>query len=895
MQNQKPMPESPKRPHSQFPQHVRVVIIGGGIAGTSIAYHLTKMGVRDVVLLDKGELTSGSTWHAAGMVTHFHTSPTLMRMRKYSIDLYRALGNGNETAGNETAGNETAGNETAGNETAFVPYDGSERSPQRSNSAQHWHAVGSLRVASSADQFLFLKRQVGLAKAIGLNVEIISPRECLEIYPWIGKGEAFSMRRSMSQNASSLHGGLYLPTDGWIDPSGATMEIARRAKQNGAQIFTQTRVIEILRDANGKICSVTTDAGSIQTECVVNAGGMWGRQIGEMVGANLPMTPLGHQHLLARMPDYSFPKNTPCLRDPENLVYMREEVGGMLIGGFELEPREWAMDGVPWDFTQKLLPPDWELFAPILEGAIRRVPMLEKADAVNLVHGPEAITPDSKPLLGPVPGVPGFWAACGLSHTGFGAGAAIGEIISEWIVNGEPPYDVTELNVRRFGEIYRDKNYASERAKEAYKYYYWLRFPHDENERAREKRKSPLDAKLLELGAVFGEKNGWERVNYFERDGRLETRDSGLQSPVSNLSRRSGADQRATGWFNTPFFEQAGQEHRAARERVALWDMTSFGKIDVRGADALNFLNDLADNDLNKPVGTITYTQFLNPRGGIESDVTIARMGAEHFRVICGSNFVASDLGWMRMQGETGDWRLEIAEVTEEFATIGMWGPNARDVLAQVTRENVSNENFPYMTGKFILIDNARVWAQRVTYVGELGWEFYLANADAARVWEALFHAGREFEIRPAGYKALESLRLEKGYRYWSTDITPNENPYEAGLGFCVKLHKANFVGKEALAKVKSDGITRKLATLTLEKNMGLYGGEPVYHNGALLGRLRSGGYGYTVEKSIGFVYLPLERAAIGTPLEIEIFGERFPAYVDAEVLYDANGERIRA
>lgn len=846
-----------------FPTHARVVIIGGGITGTSIAYHLAKMGLRDVVLLDKGELTSGSTWHAAGMVTHFHTSPTLMRMRKYSIDFYRALENGSETA--------------------FIPYEGGERSPQVSDSAKHWHEVGSLRVASSYDQFLFLKRQVGLAKAIGLNVEIISPRECVEIYPWM--------------TDKDLYGGMYLPADGWIDPSGATMEIARRARENGAQILTQTRVMEIQRDPSarsggGKICGVTTDAGLIQTDCVVNAGGMWGRQVGEMVRSpdgepvNLPMTPLGHQHLVARVPGFSFPKNTPCLRDPENLVYMREEVGGMLIGGFELEPREWATDGVPWAFTQQLLPPDWELFAPIMEGAIRRVPILAQADAVNLVHGPEAITPDSKPLLGPIPGVPGFWAACGLSHTGFGAGAAIGEIISEWIVNGEPPYDVTELNVRRFGEIYRDREYAKERAKEAYKYYYWLRFPHDENERAREKRRSPLDAKLLELGAVFGEKNGWERVNYF--DG----------------GRRAGADQRATGWFNTPFFEQTGEEHRAARERAAIWDMTSFGKLDVRGADALDFLNYLADNDLNKPVGAITYTQFLNPCGGIESDVTIARMGEKRFLVVCGSNFVASDLGWMQMQREKGrpgtGKQVTITDVTEEFSTVGMWGPNARQVLERVTREDVSGEKFPYMTGKFIPMADARVWAQRVTYVGELGWEFYMLNADAARVWDALMDAGREFEIRPAGYKALESLRLEKGYRYWSTDLTPNENPYEAGLSFCVKLNGStgssrDFIGRDALAEIKREGITRKLATITLEKNMGLYGGEPVYHNGALMGRLRSGGYGYTVGKSIGLVYLPLDAAVLGTPLEVEIFGERFPARVDADVLYDAKGERVRA
>jgi len=837
----------PNHPIAQLPKHARVVIIGGGIAGASIAYHLTQMGVRDVVLLDKGELTSGSTWHAAGMVTHFHTSPTLMRMRKYSIDLYRALDDG----------------------------------------AGFWHAVGSLRVASSRDQFLFLQRQVGMAKAIGLDVEIIAPDEALKIFPWM--------------SAENLYGAIYLPTDGWIDPSGGTMEIARRAKQNGAQIFTQTRVAAIQRDVKGNVCGVVTDAGAIQTECVVNAGGMWGRQIGEMVGVNLPMTPLGHQHLLVRVPNFSFPKNTPCLRDPENLVYLREEVGGMLIGGFELEPRAWALDGVPWDFTQKLFSPDWDLFAPIMEGALRRVPLLERAEAANLVHGPEAITPDSKPLLGPVPSIPGFWAACGLSHTGFGAGAAIGDILAQWIVNGEPPYDVTELNVRRFGEIYRDKHYASERAKEAYKYYYYLRFPHDENERAREKRKSPLDEKLLQLGAVFGEKNGWERVNYFDSPR------AAIRNRSSVSGRRMGADQRATGWFDTSFFEQVGEEHRAARERVALWDLTSFGKLDVRGRDALAFLNYLADNDLNKPVGSVIYTQFLNPRGGIESDVTIARLGEEHFRVICGSNFVASDLGWMVMQKRNAEFgTVEIQDVTEQFAVIGMWGPFARRVLERVTRADVSNAAFPYMTGQFIEIENARVWAQRVTYVGELGWEFYMANADAPRVWDALLDAGRAFDIRPAGYKAIDSLRLEKGYRYWSADITPSENPYEAGLGFCVKLNKGNFLGRDALQKWQVESGKRKLATITLAElpspfrregggEVGLYGGEPVYHENVLLGRLRSAGYGYTIGKSIGLVYLPIEMAKLGTPLEIEIFGERFHARVDADVLYDAHGEKIRA
>jgi 4-methylaminobutanoate oxidase (formaldehyde-forming) len=826
-----------------LPSHASIAIIGGGIAGCSIAYHLAKKGQTDVVLLDKGELTSGSTWHAAGLVTHFHTSPTLMRMRKYSIEFYRSL---------QTAD----------------PLQGTEPG------AAHWHEVGGLRVASSPDQFKFLQRQVGMAKAIGLDVDILSPAEALRIFPHM--------------SGESLYGAIHLPGDGYLDPSGATMELARRARQMGVAIHTGVRVTGIERGPRGEVKTVITDHGSLSTETVINAGGMWGRQIGAMVGVDLPMTPLIHQHLATKpITNYELPRNTPCLRDPENLFYMRPEVGGFLIGGFEREPVAWSVDGVAWDFTQQLLPPDWELFGPIMEGAIRRVPILEKAELAHLVNGPESITPDSRPLLGPVPGAPGFWAACGLSHTGFGAGAAIGDILSDWILDGEPPYDVTELNVRRFGPLYEDRAYAAERARESYKYYYVLRFPHDENEWARAKRLGPLDARLMELGGVFGEKNGWERVNYFD---------------PGKPGRRAGADQRAWGWGRPAFFDLVGEEHRACRERAALWDMTSFGKIEVRGPGALALLQRLADNDVDRPLGSVIYTQFLNPRGGVESDLTITRLGDDHFRLITGSNFVASDLGWIRMHvGAIGGSPVHIADATDEWAVIGLWGPRARDVLQSVTPDNVSNAAFPYMTARTIAIEGAAVWAQRVTYVGELGWEFYVRPADAAAVWDALVRAGRPVGLRPAGYKCLDSLRLEKGYRYWSSDVTPAENPYEAGLGFCVKLNKGDFVGREALLRIKAEGLRRKLCTITLSPppsspttGEGVYGGEAVYCAGRLLGRLRSGGYGYTIGKSIGYAYLPVELARPGTRLEVEVFGEGLDAEVAPDALYDPKGERTR-
>jgi 4-methylaminobutanoate oxidase (formaldehyde-forming) len=816
--------------------HARAVIIGGGIAGCSIAYHLARKGWRDVVLLDKGELTSGSTWHAAGLVTHFHTSPTLMRMRRDSIRLYRTL----------------------------------QAEP---GAARHWREVGSLRVASSRDQFRFLQRQVGAARALGLDVATISPEEAVRLFPLMSERDLF--------------GAIHLPGDGWLDPGGATLDLARRARALGVAIRTGVRVTGFTRSAGGAVTGVLTDdgrgEGRIATEHVINAAGMWARQVATLCGVALPITPLGHQHVTATVPGESLGAETPVLRDPENLFYLREEVGGFLIGGFEREPRAWAVDGVPWDFTQALLPPDWELFAEVMQGAVRRVPVLAKAELRHLVNGPEGITPDSRPLVGPVPGVPGLFVAAGLSHTGFGAGGALGEIVAEWLTEGEPPYDVSELNVRRFGPVYEDPAYAAERARESYRYYYALRYPHDEHELARGRRLSPLDARLAELGAVFGEKNGWERVNYVD-PGRP--------------GRRAGAEQRAWGWGRPAFFDAVAAEHRAARAEAALFDLSSFGKLEVSGPGACAFLQTLAANDVDRPAGSVVYTQLLNPRGGIESDLTVTRLGDSRFRLICGSAFVPSDLGWIRMH-LPDDGSVAVREVTAELACIGLWGPHARQVLGAVTASDVSNAAFPYLTARAIDVGGAPVWAQRVSYVGELGWELYVRPREAPGVWDALLAAGQPFGARPAGYRAIESLRLEKAYRYWSADITPADNPYEAGLGFCVRPDKGPFIGREALRRIAAEGPRRRLKTVTLAgdtpADLVLYGGEAVYAAGAVAGRLRSGGYGHTVGQHIGLVYLERGLWATTTPLEIEVLGRRWPGVVADDVLYDPRGARLRA
>lgn len=818
--------------------HSRAVIIGGGITGCSIAFHFAKMGWNDIVLLEKGELTSGTTFHSVGLVSQFRTSNALMRLQNYSIALYNEF--------KKDIGN-----------------------------ALGWYQVGSLRLASSEAQYKNLQRNISRAKGLGLNVEMISPAEAQRIFP--------------AMTDANLYGAVYIPDDGWLDPNGITTELARRAQALGVEICTGVRVTGIELDDKQQIRAVNTTHGRIETEIVVNAAGQWAPRIAEMlalsgaegVGTNLPMTPLMHQYLLTKaMPGHVLPKQTPVVRDPDNLVYLREEAGGFLIGGFESNPKAWGVNGVAWDFSQQLLPPEWELFQELLEGAIRRVPQIENAESIKLINGPDAMTPDGHYALGPVPTVPGMWVAAGMSLNGIAGAGGVGRVMAEWIVEGAPSIDVSEMNVRRFGTYMQDAHFVAEKAREAYRYYYLLRFPNDEDEWGREKRLSPLYETEKVSGAVFGTKNGWERVNYYD---------------TGKPWRQAGADQRAWGWGRPPYFESVGEEHRAARERVALFDMTSFGKMEVHGADALAFLQQLADNDVDKTIGALIYTQFLNPRGGIESDLTIARMGDEHFRIVTGTSFLANDLGWMRLQKtRLGLQAVDITDVTEQFACLGLWGPQARKVLEHVTQTDVSNDAFPYMTAQWIEVKSAKVWAQRVSYVGELGWELYCENRDAVTVWNVLLDAGKDFGITPAGYKALESLRLEKCYRYWSADITPNETPYESGQAFAVKLSKENFIGRNALVRQKAEGIKRKLAPLTLTPDIVIYGGEAIWAENRVISRVRSGGYGYTLGKNIALAYLPIEQSQVGSEMRIEIFGELVPAVVAADPLYDPNGLKLK-
>jgi 4-methylaminobutanoate oxidase (formaldehyde-forming) len=626
--------------------------------------------------------------------------------------------------------------------------------------------------------------------------------------------------------------------------------------------------------------AVVTDAGRIETEHVVNAAGIWAPQVAAMVGAFVPSVPVDHQHVaMQAVPGHELPPDAPCFRDPENLVYGKGEAGGMLIGGYEPDPvARWA-DGVPWDHGASPTESDMDRFAPLLEGAIRRFPFLEESGVIRLLCHPDAMTPDGNPLLGPMPGVRGFWMAAGLSLNGFGGAGGMGKALAEWMTSGDTEEDVDGYRAWRFGGPYRDTAFATEKAREVYKYYYRLRYPLDTSEWGRGRRLSPLHVRLEEGGAVFGTKNGWERADFFE-PGRPW--------------RRAGEDQRRFGWATPPYFELLGEEHRAFRERVGIIDLTSFGKISVTGEGALRLLERVCDNSIDRPAGRITYTQFLNRRGGIVADLTVTRLAGDAFRIVTGAGAVDSDLGWLRSNLDPADGAVVLRDVSDELAVIGIWGPRARDVLEEVTRDDVSDDALKFSWAKTIAIGGASVLAQRITFVGELGFELYVEPEWAVQVWDRLAEAGRDHEMRAGGYRVLEGLRIEKGYRYFGSDLTSSDTPYEGGVGFCVSEQKEDFIGADALLAARSRGPRRRLRTVVAGSGepLRLYGGEAVRAGGEIVGRVRSCAYGYTVGRTVALAALPPEFEE-GDGLEVEALGEPVEARVGPDTLYDPDNRRL--
>jgi len=810
-----------------LPPHAQIVVIGGGIIGCSTAYHLARDHKADVILLEQGKLTSGSTWHAAGLVGQLRSSASITRVLKYSVELYKGL-------------------------------------EAETGLATGWKMTGCLRLATNQDRWTEYKRLATTAKSFGMDMQLVSPEEVKRMWPLM--------------DTSDLVGASWLPTDGQASPSDITQSLAKGARMHGAKLFENVRVTGFeMKD--GRILKVMTDQGDIACDKVVNCAGQWARQVGAMASINVPLQPVKHQYIITeKLPGLA--TDAPTIRDPDRRTYFKEEVGGLVMGGYEPNPIAWTTGDVPNDWEFRLFDDDYDHFEQHMVQAMERVPGLADVGVKQMINGPESFTPDGNFILGAAPDCQNMFVGAGFNAFGIASGGGAGWVLAQWVVDGEAPLDLWVVDIRRFSGLHRDRQWVSDRTLEAYGKHYTIGFPHEEYDSGRPYIVSPLYERLKKYGAVFGSKLGWERPNWFAPKG-MEAKD------VYAMGRQN--------WF-----EPVGAEHAHVREAVGVFDQSSFAKYEMTGKDAQQALDFICANGVSKPAGRLTYTQLLNTRGGIEADLTVARLAEDKFYIVTGTGFRTHDLAWISDHIPEGlDARL--VDVTEQFGTLSLMGPNARKVLEAATDADVSNAAFPFGHIREIAIAGATVRALRVTYVGELGWELHVPIEATGDVFDALMAAGAAHGIRPIGYRALESLRLEKGYRAWGSDITPNDTPFEAGLGWAVKLKKnTDFLGRKALEKLGNEPLSKRLACFTVDdKEVVLVGRETILRDGQPVGYLTSGGYGYTVGKNIGFGYVRdaggVDDAFLtGGSYELVVAMERVAAKIHLEPLFDPAAARVK-
>ena len=815
---------------STLPDTAQYVIIGGGIVGCSVAYHLTKMGHSDVVLLEQGQLSCGTTWHAAGLVGQLRSQPAMTELIRYSTELYAGL-------------------------------------EAETGLGTGWKRCGSVTVARSDDRMTMLKRTAASARAQGVEVDVISPAEAQEKWPVM--------------QVDDVKGAIWMPGDGKANPTDLTQSLAKGARNRGAKVIEGVEVTDVLTE-NGAVTGVVTDQGTIRAEVVVNCAGQWARKLGLMCGVDVPLHSAEHLYIVTEKMAGVTP-DLPVMRDPDGYIYFKEETGGLVMGGFEPEAKPWGMDGIPDKFFFQLLPDDWDQFEILMDNALIRVPQLANAGVRQFYNGPESFTPDNNYILGEAPNLRNFFVGAGFNSMGIASAGGAGRALAEWIVEGGPTSDLFAVDIRRFAGFNNNPTWLHDRIKETLGLHYAMPWPNRELDTARPFRRSPLFDRLTAKHAVFGSKMGWERANFF--------------APDADSARIDYSFGRQN-WHDF-----AGAEHKAVREDVALFDQTSFAKLLVQGRDACAQLNRICAANVDVEIGRTIYTGLLNPRGGYESDLTVLRRGRDEFLLITGSAQAIHDTDWITRNLDEGA-HVTVTDVTSGWSVLALMGPKSRDVLGALTRADLSNAAFPFATHRQIDLGYATVIANRMTYVGELGWELIVPAEFTAGVYDDLMRIGADHGIRDAGYYALEGLRIEKGFRAWSRELTPDITPLQAGLGFAVDMDKpGGFIGRDALIAAKADPDhmrTRIVQLVVDDAEAQLWGGEAVLMDGAEVGEVRSAAYGHSLGACAALCLLhgsqPLTADVIrAARFEIDLAGKKLTAKAHLRSPYDPKGARPKA
>jgi 4-methylaminobutanoate oxidase (formaldehyde-forming) len=814
---------------NRTPTQAEVVIVGGGIVGASIAYHLAKLGITDVVLLERRQLTCGTTWHAAGLIGQLRNSRQMTELAKYTSELLYEL-------------------------------------ERETGQATGFKQNGSISLALNDARFEEVKRGASMAKNFGLDVQVIGPSDVKELWPML--------------NLDGVVGGVFLPKDGQANPTDITQAFAKGARMRGAKIVENLKVEKLLVE-NGCAVGVQTEEGVIKAKTVVLAAGMWSRELAAQVGVSIPLHAAEHFYIVTEAVQ-DLPGNLPVLRVPDECAYYKEDAGKILLGAFEPVAKPWGMSGIPEEFCFDALPDDFDHFEPILTSAANRVPALEHAGIKTFFNGPESFTPDDRYLLGETAEVKDLFVACGFNSIGIQSSGGAGKALAEWIRDRRQPLDLSDVDVRRMHPFQGTRKYLHDRTTETLGLLYAMHWPFRQFETARGARRSPLHDRLVAAGAVMGEVSGWERANWYAEPG-------------SNAKYEYD-------WGRQNWFANSAAECRAVQDAVGLFDQTSFAKFMVQGPDATKALNWISVSDVDVPVGKMVYTQWLNPHGGIEADLTITRTGAQSYMVVTAGATQTRDFSWLESNIPEGA-RCVATDISSGLAVFGVMGPNSRALLEKVSGENLSNESFPFATSREIQVGYARVRASRITFVGELGWEIYIPVEFALHVYEQLMKEGEQFGLKLAGYHAMNSCRTEKGYRHWGHDLTIEDNPLEAGLGFCVAWEKeGGFIGEEALRKAKAAGpLQRRMVQFQLEDPTKLlYHEEPIWCEGKIVGSITSGMYGHRLDASLGMGYVTNSEGVTAEWLankkfEIEVAWEKIPAKASLSPFYDAKNVRIKS